>query len=134
MIFTKASGPYPREDRLPRMIIMIPTITVAFLRLHFISSWKVETALSVRAMELVSAAQSTSRKNMIPTKVPIPILANTFGMVINISDGPAWRVSGSPPENAKTAGMIIRPAIMAIAVSKISTFVVEPSIETSFFI
>ena len=42
-------------------------------------------------------------------------------------------VSGSPPENANTAGMIIKPAIIAIAVSKISTLVVELSIDTSFF-
>ena len=61
------------------------------------------------------------------------MLAKTFGIVINIRDGPACSVSGSPPENAKTAGMIIRPAMIAIAVSKISTFVVEPSMDTSFF-
>ena len=38
------------------------------------------------------------------------------------------------PENAKTAGIIIRPAIIAIPVSNISTFLVEDSIGTSFFI
>ena len=134
IIFTNPSGPYPREERLPRIIMMTPTRTVDFLRLHFSSSWKVETALSVRAIELVSAAQSTRTKNRIPTSVPNPMLANTFGIVMNISAGPACSVSGSPPEKAKTAGMIIRPAIIAIAVSKISTFVVEPSIDTSFFI
>ncbi len=37
-------------------------------------------------------------------------------------------------KHANTAGMIIRPAMIAIAVSKISTFVVEPSMDTSFFI
>ena len=37
------------------------------------------------------------------------------------------------PENAKTAGMIISPAMIAIAVSKTSTFLVESSIEMSFF-
>ena len=106
----------------------------AFFRLQPSSSWKVETALSVRAMELVSAAQRTSRKNRIPTKLPNPMLAKTFGIVINISAGPACRLSASPPEKAKTAGMIISPAIMAMAVSKISTFLVEPSMEISFFI
>ena len=41
---------------------------------------------------------------------------------MNIREGPACRVSGSPPENANTAGIIINPAMIAIAVSKISTF------------
>ena len=62
------------------------------------------------------------------------MLANTFGIVINISAGPACSVSGSPPEKANTAGMIIRPAIIAMAVSNTSTFLVESSIDTSFFI
>ena len=79
----------------------------------------------VVAIELVRAAHSTSTKNRIPVGVPNPILANTLGMVMNISAGPACKVSGSPPENANTAGMIIRPAIMAIAVSNTSTFLVE---------
>ena len=64
----------------------------------------------------------------------MPMLSRTFGIVTNISDGPACKTSGSPPENAKTAGIIIRPAIIAIPVSNISTFLVEDSIGTSFFI
>ena len=107
--------------------------TVAFFRLQCSSSSKVETALSVRAMELVTAANRTRTKNRMPTAAPSPMLANTFGIVMNISAGPACRVSGSPPEKAKTAGMIMRPAMIAIAVSKISTFWVESSIEVSFF-
>ena len=114
--------------------MITPTRTVDFLRFHPSSSSKVETALSVSAIELVTAAKSTSRKNRIPTKVPSPILANTFGIVMNISAGPACSVSGSPPENANTAGIIISPAIIAMAVSKISTFLVDPSMEVSFFI
>ena len=43
--------------------------------------------LSVRAIELVTAANNTSRKNNMPTKVPSPILSKTFGMVMNIRDG-----------------------------------------------
>ena len=85
-------------------------------------------------MELVTAANSTSRKNRIPTKVPIPMLSKTLGIVINIREGPAFSVPESPPEKANTAGIIISPAIMAIAVSKTSTFRVEPSMEMSFFI
>ena len=114
--------------------MIAPTTTVAFLRPHFSSSWNVDTALSVNAIELVTAAQSTSRKNIIPTSLPSPMLSNTFGIVINISDGPACKLVASPPENANTAGIIISPAIIAIAVSKISTFLVESSIATSLFI
>ena len=84
-------------------------------------------------MELVTAANSTSRKNKTPTMVPRPMLSNTLGMVINIREGPAFRVPGSPPEKANTAGMIIRPAITAMAVSKNSTFWVDSSMEMSFF-
>ena len=98
MIFTKPSGPYPREERVPRRIMITPTITVAFFLCHLSSSWKVDTALSVRAIELVRAAHSTSTKNRIPMGVPNPILANTLGIVMNISAGPACKVSGSPPE------------------------------------
>ena len=61
------------------------------------------------------------------------MLANTLGIVINMSEGPALSVSGSPPEKANTAGIIMRPAMIAIAVSNIPTFIVEFSIETSFF-
>ena len=60
--------------------------------------------------------------------------ANTLGIVMNISDGPALRFSVLPPEKANTAGIIIRPAIIAIPVSKISTFSVDFSIDTFFFI
>ena len=73
------------------------------------------------------AASSTSTKNRIPAAVPIPILANTFGKVINMRDGPACKFSGFPPEKEKTAGMIINPASIAIPVSKISICVVERS-------
>ena len=114
--------------------MMSPTTSVDFLRPHFSSSWKVDTALSVSAMELVSAAHSTSTKNRMPMRVPMPILSNTFGIVMNMRDGPAFSVFGSPPEKANTAGMIISPAMIAMAVSKISTLVVDSSIEISFFI
>lgn len=132
MIFTFARGPYPSEDRLPSAIMITPQSTVDFFRLHPSSSSNVDTALSVSAIELVSAAKSTSKKNITPAKVPNPILAKTFGIVININAGPACKVSGSPPENANTAGIIISPAIIAIAVSKISTFFVDSSMEVSF--
>ena len=113
--------------------MITPTSTVERLRLQPSSSSKVETALSVRAIELVTAANNTSRKNSTPTTVPNSMLANTLGIVMNIRAGPACSVSGSPPEKANTAGMIIRPAMMAMAVSKISTFWVDSSMATSFF-
>jgi len=53
--------------------------------------------------------------------LPNDILANTFGIVINIKEGPAFSVSGFPPEKANTAGIIIKPARKAINVSIIST-------------
>ena len=49
----------------------------------------VETLVSIRETALVRAASNTSMKNTIPVAVPNPILANTFGNVINIRDGPA---------------------------------------------
>ena len=110
-----------------------PIIEVALLRLQPSSSCKVDTALSVSAIELVSAAKSTSTKNAMPITVPRPMESKTLGMVMNISAGPALSAEGSPLENAKTAGMIIRPAMMAMAVSKTSTFRVESSMDTSFF-
>ena len=89
IIVTLARGPYPKADRLPTAIISTPIIIEDFFLLHLNSSSKVETALSVRAIELVSAANRTSTKNITPAKVPRPILAKTFGIVINISAGPA---------------------------------------------
>ena len=93
-----------------------------------------ETADSVNAIAEVNAANNTSTKNRIPITVPIPILAKIFGMVINIRDGPALSVLWSPPEKANTAGIIIRLAMIAIAVSKISTCSVDSSMLTSFLI
>ena len=85
-------------------------------------------------MDEVKAANKTNKKNKIPAKVPIPIEANTLGKVINIKEGPLPRLAASPPLKANTAGMIIKPAKMAINVSKISTCDVLFSISTSFFI
>lgn len=38
MIFTNASGPYPREERLPSKIMITPTTMVAFFLCHLSSS------------------------------------------------------------------------------------------------
>ena len=71
-------------------------------------------------MEEVSAASRTSMKNALPITVAIPMLSNTFGNVTNIRLGPLPKALWSPPEKANTAGTIIRPANIAIPVSKIS--------------
>ena len=43
------------------------------------SSWNVDTALSVSAIELVIAANNTNTKKIIPIPVPNPILAESCG-------------------------------------------------------
>ena len=111
-----------------------PTNSVPRVRPQPNSSVNVETALSVSAIALVSAANSTRTKNRIPTALPKPISANIFGIVLNISDGPEFSALGSPPEKAKTAGIIMSPASIAIPVSNSSTCLVESSMLTSFFI
>ena len=86
------------------------------------------------AMGILITFGSYMKKNTTPIAVPNPMFAKTFGIVINIKAGPDFNVSALPPEKAKTAGMIISPAMIAIAVSKISTFSVDFSMEVSFFI
>ena len=68
-------------------------------------------------MEDVSAANNTRMKNAVPMKEPKGMLANTFGNAMNIRDGPAPKVAGSPPEKANTAGITIKAARNAIPVS-----------------
>ena len=62
-------------------------------------------------MEDVSAANNTRIKNAVPMKEPNGMLANTFGNAMNIKDGPAPKVAGSPPEKANTAGQSYKDAI-----------------------
>ena len=117
----EARGPNPSEEREPSTIIRMNTAKVEKLRLQPHSSWKVETLVSAREIAEVRAAKRTSVKNTTPTRVPSPMLAKTFGMVMNMSDGPAFSMDGSPPEKAKTAGMIIRLARTEIPESKAMT-------------
>ena len=124
-ILMKSRTPYPSDDALPNTIITTAIKRLALPRLQCSSSMNVETLVSISETALVSAASNTSTKNRIPAPVPMPILAKTFGNVINIREGPAFSVSGLPPEKAKTAGMIIRPARIAMPVSKISICVVD---------
>ena len=71
MIFTHAKRSISKGRKASKNNHDRTNITsVDFCLHHFNSSWKVDTALSVRAMELVSAAQSTNTKNRIPIGVP----------------------------------------------------------------
>ena len=119
---------------MPRRMVNTPIPKVARWRSMPSSSSIVATAVSVRAMALVRAAKRTRRKNSVPPSLARPVDSRTLGIVMNIREGPALRAAGSPPEKANTAGMIIRPASMAMPVSKISTLTVALSMDTSSFI
>ena len=67
------------------------------------------------------AAKNTSKKNMVPNKLPRGSLSNKLDMVMKRSDGPA---SGSSPR-ANIAGNITVPAIRAARVSKAT--IISPS-------
>ena len=70
-----------------------------------------------------------------PIAVPSPMEPKIFGIVMNISDGPACRLSAAlSPEKANTAGIIMSPARMAMPVSNSSTSDVDFSMLTSFSI
>ena len=92
-----------------------------------------DTTVSMSEIDEVSAAKKTRMKNSVPTNPPKGIDSNTRGRVMNMSPGPALILLGSPPLNATTAGIIIRPASKAIPVSKISIWRTLFSMLSSFF-
>ena len=130
----KLSGPKPSEDGAPKISARTATKRHAFLRPQWNLSRKMDTMVSIREIADVKAAKNTSRKKIVPIAPPNFMLANTFGSVMNISPGPAPSAERSPPENANTAGMIIRPARKAMPVSNISIWRTELSRLLSFFI
>ena len=71
-----------------------------------------DTHVSVSEMELVSAANTTSRKNKKPMIDAMPpICSNTSGKIMNMSDGPDFDATASAePMATNAAGTIIRPA------------------------
>ncbi len=71
-------------------------------------------------MALVSAANSTSRKNKKPITAAMPSMStNTLGSVMNMSEGPALPATASPePMATKAAGTIMRPARNDTPISK----------------
>ena len=110
----RLSGPKPSEDGAPKISARTATKRHAFLRPQWNLSRKMDTMVSIREIADVKAAKNTSRKKIVPIAPPNFMLANTFGSVMNISPGPALSAERSPPENANTAGMIIRPARKAM--------------------
>ena len=72
-----------------------------------------DTSVSVSEMALVSAANSTSRKNRKPMMAAMPPMsANTVGNVMNMSEGPAFEATASPePMATKAAETMSRPAM-----------------------
>ena len=125
--------PKPREEGTPRIRHSTNTNRQVFFRPQPNLSTKIDTMVSIKEMEEVRAANSTSTKNTAPIISPPTMLSKTLGRVTNIRPGPLPRAASSPPENTKTAGMIIRPARNAIPVSKISIWWTEDSSRTSFF-
>ena len=129
-----AKVPYPRAESVPKIIEPIKTISKVLFLESPVLSFTIETTVSISEIEEVRAANRTNTKNKVPITVPPVILSNTLGSVTNISPGPLPKALSSPPEKAKTAGIIIRPAKKAIPVSKISICLTELSRLTSFFI
>ena len=127
-------GPNPSEDGIPMISASIATNIPVNRRFHPNLSINTDTIVSIREIADVRAAKNTSMKKMVPMTPPNFILANTFGRVMNISPGPAFRAERSPPENANTAGIIIRPARNAMPVSNSSIWRTELSRLSVFFI
>ena len=69
-----------------------------------------------------SAAKLMNRKNSVPHSCPTGIWLNTLGSVMNTRPGP---LPGSTP-NAKHAGKMMRPAMMATSVSSPATRSASP--------
>ena len=88
---TEDNGPKPKEERLPKRTIIPATNKEDLVREKDNSSSMVDTALSAKAIDEVSAANKTNKKNKIPAPCPKPIDAKTFGKVINIKEGPACK-------------------------------------------
>ena len=113
-------SPKPREDGIPSRTLTPKVRNAALRRDRLVLSRMMETTVSIREIEEVKAANNTRRKKIAPIAVPNGMPANTFGKVINISPDPACIADSSPPEKRYTAGIIIKPAINAMPVSKIS--------------
>ena len=106
-------------------IMTIALMSEDFLTDTFVKSelkpiifWKI-------AITVESAAKDMNKKNNAPHNCPKNMWLNIFGNVTNISFGPC---DGSTP-NAKHAGKIMKPAMIATSVSSPSTCNASPASE-----
>ncbi len=83
-ILTKLNGPNPIEEGAPRISAHTATVSAERFRVQCSLSQIIETIVSIREMEEVSAANNTRRKNTAPINSPKGMFANTFGSVTNI--------------------------------------------------
>lgn len=80
--------PNPSDEGIPIINAIIVIKIHANLRLQLNLSLKMDTIVSIKEIDEVSAAKNTNIKNAVPTKLPIGMLLNTFGNVTNINPGP----------------------------------------------
>ena len=125
MLYTKTESKPIRND-------MPVTIRQLGIRFQWNRSSTMETTVSIKEMEDVIAASTTNKKNTAPTICPPNISLKTFGSVINIRLGPAFKAFSSPPEKTNTAGTIISPDRKATKVSNTSIWRTELSMLSSF--
>ena len=117
---TSAQALNPSADGRPSKSETPSTLRQAHNLLSLNLSITTETIVSIREIAEVRAAKRTIIKKIVPITPPPGIELKILGNVMNISPGPLPSALSSPPENANTAGTIIRPARKAIPVSKIS--------------
>ena len=92
----ETDGTFKAEGMFNLIIKWIAPIFLVLI-LQWNLSRKIDTIVSISEIAEVSAAKSTSRKKAVPMTPPNFMLANTFGSVMNIRDGPAFRASLLPP-------------------------------------
>ena len=113
-ILISGIAPTEREANIPAMKMSRVTITAAHIRVSFVLLQTHATITSSSEIDEVSAAKSTSIKNTDETTLPPFICEKIAGRVLKINPKPS--VGAKPKE--KTAGRIVSPEIMAIAVSR----------------
>ena len=104
-------------------MISIMLIFADFFRSISNNSISQAMIFSNTAMTVEKAAQDINKKNRLPQIRPPIMEINTFGSVMKIRLGP---LSGLTP-NAKHAGKMIRPAVIATKVSSTATLTDSPS-------
>lgn len=118
-IVISLNAPCANAEGIPSMTHNASTIKQQGILPKFVLSLIMDTTVSISETDDVKAAKKTRAKNTVAITCPPAMPSKTLGNVINISPGPALRLS-TPPPNVNTAGIIISPAKKAIPVSKIS--------------